>query len=283
MHTTLTASNEEGKKMNRIERLFKPLMSVTPLLLAALLAGCGGGDDRIGASASTAAGMGTGAGGAGRGPAPVNLRAAGNFVILASSQITNVPTSAVTGDVGLRPATGAGIGLTCAQVTGAIYTVDAAGPLPCRVTDATRLTTAIGDKGTAYTDAAGRAPDYTEVGAGNIGGLNLGPATYKWSSAVVIPTNVTLTGGPNDVWIFQIAQGLTVSSGVRIILAGGALAKNVYWQTFAAADIGTTSKFNGVILSLTSIAMKTGASINGRLLAGTAVTLDQNKVTQPAP
>jgi hypothetical protein len=282
MHTTLTASNEEGKKMNRIERLFKPLMSVTPLLLATLLAGCGGGDDRIGASASTTAGTGTGAGGAGRGPAPVNLRSAGNFVILAQSQITNVPTSAVTGDVGLSPATGAGIGLTCAQVTGAIYTVDAAGPLPCRVTDATRLTTAIGDKGTAYTDAAGRAPDYTEVGAGNIGGLNLGPATYKWSSAVVIPTNVTLTGGPNDVWIFQIAQGLTVSSGVRIILAGGALAKNVYWQTFAAADIGTTSKFNGVILSLTSIAMKTGASINGRLLAGTAVTLDQNTVTQPA-
>jgi hypothetical protein len=268
--------------MNRIERLFKPLMSVTPLLLATLLAGCGGGDDRIGASASTAAGTGTGAGGAGRGPAPVNLRSAGNFVILAQSQITNVPTSAVTGDVGLSPATGAGIGLTCAQVTGAIYTVDAAGPLPCRVTDATRLTTAIGDKGTAYTDAAGRAPDYTEVGAGNIGGLNLGPATYKWSSAVVIPTNVTLTGGPNDVWIFQIAQGLTVSSGVRIILAGGALAKNVYWQTFAAADIGTTSKFNGVILSLTSIAMKTGASINGRLLAGTAVTLDQNTVTQTA-
>ncbi len=283
MHTSLTASNEEGKKMNRIERLFKPLMSVTPLLLAALLAGCGGGDDRIGASVSTAAGTGTGAGGAGRGPAPVNLRSAGNFVILAQSQITNVPTSTVTGDVGLSPATGAGIGLTCAQVTGAIYTVDAAGPLPCRVTDATRLTTAIGDKGTAYTDAAGRAPDFTEVGAGNIGGLNLGPATYKWSSAVVIPTNVTLTGGPNDVWIFQIAQGLTVSSGARIILAGGALAKNVYWQTFAAADIGTTSQFNGVILSLTSIAMKTGASINGRLLAGTAVTLDQNTVTQPAP
>src|SRR5665647_148074 len=78
-------SNEEGKKMNRIERLFKRLMSITPLLLATLLAGCGGGDDRIGASASTAAGTGTGAGGTGRGPAPVNLRSAGNFVILAQS------------------------------------------------------------------------------------------------------------------------------------------------------------------------------------------------------
>jgi hypothetical protein len=149
--------------------------------------------------------------------------------------------------------------------------------------DTTRLTAAIGAKGTAYTDAAARAPDYTELGAGNIGGLNLGPATYKWSSAVLIPADVTLTGGPNDVWIFQIAQGLTVSSGVHVILAGGALAKNVFWQTFAAADIGTTSQFNGVILSQTSIAMKTGASINGRLLAGTQVTLEQNTVTQPAP
>jgi Ice-binding-like len=87
--------------------------------------------------------------------------------------------------------------------------------------------------------------------------------------------------GPNDVWIFQIAQGLTVSSGVQIILAGGALPKNIYWATFAAADLGTTSKFNGVILSQTSIVMKTGASTNGRLMAGTAVDLAQNTVTQP--
>lgn len=287
--------------MNRTESLPKPLMGFMALLLAASVAGCGGGSGSggsvavssaptaAGAGAGTDTGTGTGAGAgtsagvAGRGPAPVNLGTAGNFAILAQSAITNVPTSTVTGNVGLSPATGAGIALTCAQVTGTIYTVDAAGPLPCRVTDAARLTAAIGDKGTAYTDAAGRAPDYTELGAGNIGGLNLGPATYKWSTPVLIPTNVTLTGGPNDVWIFQVAQGLTVSSGVKIILAGGALPKNIFWQTFAAADIGTTSEFNGVILSQTSIALKTGATINGRLLAGTAVTLDQAKVTQPAP
>jgi hypothetical protein len=149
------------------------------------------------------------------------------------------------------------------------------------VTDATLLTAAVGAKGTAYTDAQGRAPDYTELGAGNIGGLNLGPATYKWGTGVLIPTDVTLTGGPNDVWIFQIAQGLTVSSGVQIILAGGALPQNIYWATFAAADLGTTSKFKGVILSQTSIVMKTGASMDGRLYAGTAVSLSQNRVTQP--
>ncbi len=262
----------------------KPLTALAPVLLAVLLAACGGGGDGGSSIAltPTAPGAGTGLNGSGRGPAPVNLRTAGSFVILAQSQTTNVPTSAVTGDVGLSPASGAFIGLTCAQVTGNIYSVDAAGPLPCVFTDPTGLTTAIADKNTAYTDAAGRAADVTELGAGNIGGMNLGPATYKWSSSLLIPTNMTLTGGANDVWIFQIAQGLTVSSGAQVILAGGALAKNVFWQTFAAADIGTTAKFNGVILSQTSIALKTGASINGRLLAGTAVTLDQNTVTKPA-
>jgi hypothetical protein len=278
------------EKMKKIQNIFKPLTLIMGLSLAVLAAGCGGGgsgNDAGGAVASgppTASGTGTGVGGAGKGPAPVNLRTAGNFAVLAQSEITNVPTSAIIGDVGLSPATGAGIGLTCPEVTGTIFTVAAAGPLgSCRVTDDTRLTAAIGDKGFAYNDAAGRAPDYTELAGGDIGGLNLGPATYKWSSGVKIPTNVTLTGGPNDVWIFQIAQGLNVSNGVQIILAGGALPKNVYWQTFAAADIGTTSKFSGVILSQTSIAMKTGASIDGRLLAGTAVTFDQNTVTQPAP
>lgn len=258
------------------------------VVISAALSSCGGGGDSApplaaAANPPTAGGTGAGSNGAGRGPAPVNLGQAANFAILAQSTITDVPTSPVTGDVGLSPGTGAAILLTCPEVTGTIYSVDAAGPLPCRITDAARLTAAIGSKGTAYTDATGRAPDYTELGAGNIGGLNLGPATYKWGTSLLIPTDVTFTGGPNDVWILQIAQGLTVSPGVKIILAGGAQAKNIYWATFAAADIGTTVQFNGIILSQTSIAMKTGASINGRLFAGTAVTLAQNTVTQPAP
>lgn len=271
--------------MDRSENIFKPLTWLMAFLLIAFAAGCGsgGGGGSSTIEPTTAPGAGTGLNNLGKGPAPVVMGTAGNFVILAESAITNVPTSAVTGDVGLSPGTGAGIGLTCAQVTGTIYSVDAAGPLPCVVTDAARLTAAIGDKGLAYTDATGRAPDYTELGTGNIGGMNLSPGTYKWGTGVSIPADVTLTGGPNDVWIFQIAQGLTVGSGVQVILAGGALPKNVYWATFAAADLGTTSKFNGVILSQTSITMKTGASINGRLLAGTAVNFDQNTVTQPAP
>jgi Ice-binding-like len=275
-------SNCEGMEMKHLTTHRRKLFWCSALLLVATLTACGGDDDVITAT-PTGSGAGTGDGGVGRGPAPVNLGAAVNFVVLAESAITNVPTSVITGDVGLSPATGAGIGLSCAQVSGVIYDVNDTGPLPCTVVDPVRLTAAIGSKSIAYLDANARAPDYTELGAGNIGGLTLGPATYKWGTGVIIPSNVTLSGGPNDVWIFQIAQGLTVSSGVQIILAGGALPKNVFWATFAAADLGTTSKFKGVIISQTSITMKTGATTDGRLLAGTAINFDQNVVTRPAP
>jgi Ice-binding-like len=268
--------------MNRCKKLTNPSILILAPLMGALMLVDGCGIDRgSNSDAPTNPGVGTGAGGLGNGPSSVDLGAAGNYVILAQSEITDVPTSDVTGNIGLSPATGAAIGITCAEVTGVTNAVDAAGPLPCSVTDPVGLTAAVGAAGTAYTDAQGRAPDYTELEAGNIGGLNLGPATYKWSSAVLITKDLKLTGGPNDVWIFQIAQGLTVSSGVHIILAGGALPQNIYWATFGVAELGTTSDFSGVILSQTSIVMDTGATMNGRMLAGTAVTLEQNIVTEP--
>jgi hypothetical protein len=286
LNTTLFVdSTIRGNAMNSIEKPFNPPMWILASLLSVAVAGCGGGNYNKGSLASTDepnnAGAGSGVGGLGKGPSPVQLGAAADYVILAQSEITDVPASAVTGNVGLSPATGAAIGLTCAEITGVTNAVDAAGPLPCAVVDPVGLTAAVGAADTAYTDAQGRAADYTELAAGNIGGLNLSPATYKWSTAVSIPTTLTLTGGANDVWIFQIAQGLTVSSGVQVILAGGALPQNVFWATFGATTLGTTSKFNGVILSQTSVIMNTGATINGRMFAGTAVTLEQNTVTQP--
>jgi len=165
---------------------------------------------------------------------------------------------------------------------GTIYTVNAAGPLPCRVVNPTRLTSAVGAMGTAYNDAAGRTlPNAVNLGAGQIGGLTLAPGLYKWTSNVSISTDVTLRGGPNDVFILQIAGTLTQAAAKKVILTGGAQAKNVFWQTGGAAAIGTTAHFEGTILSKTLIAMKTGASINGRLLAQTAVTLQKNVVTKP--
>jgi hypothetical protein len=212
----------------------------------------------------------------------VNLGLSGEFVILSKSGITNVFQSTVTGDIGSSPITGAAILVTCAEVAGTIYTVDAAGPLPCRVTNASRLTTAVGNMQTAYTDAAGRKnPKFLNLGAGNIGGKTLTPGLYKFTSAVVIPTDIYISGGPNDIWIFQVAGTLKMSSAVKMTLQGGAQAKNIFWQVAGAVTCGTTSHFEGTILGKTGINLQTGASITGRMLAQTAVTLQQNTVTKP--
>jgi len=214
--------------------------------------------------------------------AKVNLGVAGNFVVLSQSGITDVFQSAVTGNVGSSPITGAAILLSCAEVTGTIYSVDAAGPLPCSITNAGKLDTAISNMQAAYIDAAGRVnPNFLNLGAGNIGGLTLAPGLYKWTTGLVIPTDITISGGANDVWIFQISGILDMSSAVKVTLSGGAQAKNIFWQTTGAVTLGTTSHFEGIILGKTAINMRTGASINGRALAQTAVTLQMNTVTQP--
>jgi hypothetical protein len=231
----------------------------------------------------------------GAGPVPVLLGTAGNFAILSKAGITDVPvpTSVITGNVGTSPITGAaltGTGWCTPAVVGLVYVVDAAGPAPCATINAPLLTTAVGDMGIAYTDAFTRpagAGAFLNPGAGLLGvGTVLPPGLYTFTGASVnvsIATNLTLTGGPNDVWIFQIPGTLGTSPAVLVTLAGGALAKNVFWQVAGAVTLGTTSHFEGVILAATNVAMNTGASINGRVLAQTAVTLGSNTVTQPAP
>jgi hypothetical protein len=144
------------------------------------------------------------------------------------------------------------------------------------------LTTAVLDMQSAYNDAAGRPnPNFLNLGAGNIGGKTLSPGLYKWTSSVVIPTDVTISGGPNDVFIFQVAGTLMMSSAVKITLIGGVQAKNIFWQSAGTVTLGTSSHFEGNIIGKTGVNMQTGASINGRMLAQTLVTLQMNTVTQP--
>jgi hypothetical protein len=164
------------------------------------------------------------------------------------------------------------------MVTGKVYAPDYAVPTP------TNMTTAVNDMQTAYTNAAGRtSPTATELGAGNIGGMTLAPGIYKWGTGVTIPTDIALSGGVNDVWIFQIGQTLTVGDGVHINLSGGAQAKNIFWQVAGQTTLGTTSVFNGNILCQTVIVLNNGATLNGRALAQTAVTLIASAVVMPAP
>ena len=216
----------------------------------------------------------------------VNLGTAGDYVILAKTAINNISTSAIIGDLGLSPAatsyvtgfalTNATGYATSAQITGKIFAADMVAPT------STNLTTAVNNMLTAYTDAAGRStPDFTELGTGNIGGKTLVAGLYKWTSTVTIPSDITISGDDTDVWIFQISGNLTMSSAVKITLIGGAQAKNIFWQVAGAVTLGTTSHFEGIILGKTGINLQTGASINGRMLAQTAVTLQKNSVTRP--
>lgn len=219
--------------------------------------------------------------------AAVNLGTSGNFVILSKAGISTTGVTKITGNIGVSPIAASaitGFGLvmdrlgqfsTSALVTGKVYAADYKVPTP------NMLTTAVSDMQTAYTNAAGRAPTSaatTNVGAGSIGGLTLTPGVYKWTTGVTIPTNVTLSGGSNDVWIFQIAGTLGISSGKQVILSGGAQAKNIFWQVAGATTLGTNSTFYGTILDKTNIAIQTSAVLNGRALAQTAVTLDANTV-----
>ena len=113
--------------------------------------------------------------------ATINLQSATNYVILAGSLISNVPTSAITGNLGLSPAAGSYItGFGGGEVTGIIYTVDASGPAGS-VPNAAGLTAAKGDLTIAYNDAAGRTSIDMVLLSGNIGGLTLTPGLYKSS------------------------------------------------------------------------------------------------------
>ena len=220
---------------------------------------------------------------------PVNLGTSGNFAVLSKSGISTIPASSIIGDIGVSPidqtaVTGfslvmdpSNVFATSTQVTGKVYAADFADPTPFN------LTTAVGDMETAYNDAAGRTnPNFTELGAGEIGGLTLVPGLYKWSTDLLITTDVTLNGSSNDVWIFQVAGSITQANGTSVILTGGALAKNIYWQCAGIVSIGTTAHFEGIVLTQTSISLGTGASLNGILLAQTAVTLDANAITKPS-
>ncbi|MFO8051962.1 MAG: ice-binding family protein [Thermoplasmatota archaeon] len=223
------------------------------------------------------------------GPTPVDLGTADDFVILSKSGISTTGTTSITGDIGVSPAAATfitGFDLiidpsnefsTSSMVTGRVYAADYTPPTP------SKMTTAVSDMETAYADANGRtSPDHTELGAGDITSMTLSPGLYKWGTGVLISAGgVTISGSENDVWIFQIAQDLTVADGAIVTLSGGAQPSNIFWQVAGEVAIGTTAQMKGNILCQTQIVMNTGATLNGRVLSQTAVILDANSITAP--
>jgi hypothetical protein len=224
-------------------------------------------------------------------------------VALSGSGISNIPTSFIVGDIGASPISGAAITgfsapLTCPEVVGNVYAVDAAGPA-CAIIDAAGLSAAKAALTVAYNDAAGRTVPAPATISGDQGGVTLAPGIYKSTSSLIIASgNLTLDaqGDANAVWIFQIASTLTTvgcgasvpcASGGNVMLINGADPANIFWQVGTAATIGQFTAFEGTILANDDISIDTGAQVTGRLLSGAqpsgagAITLISNTLIMP--
>lgn len=224
-----------------------------------------------------------------QGPGIVDLKTSGDFSILSKTGISTIGVTSITGNIGVSPASATAITgfslimdatnqfSTSLYVSGKVYASDYTLAPP------SKMTTAISDMQTAFVTAMGMTTTViVDKGAGDISGMTLAAGLYKWSSGLLITNaGVTLSGGPNDTWVFQIAQGLTVNNTAIIHLTGGAQAKNIFWITASDAVIGSNVDFSGNILSQTLISLNTGAKVTGRLLAQSAVTLNTSTVVLP--
>ncbi len=203
--------------------------------------------------------------------APVAMAGATNLAILAGSGITNTGATTIAGDMGLSPGTSVG-GFPPGILNGTLHINDA-------IANQAKL-----DLTTAYNDAAGRSSIDMVTVSGNIGGLTLTPGLYKSTSTLALSSgDVTFDakGNANAIFIIQIASALTVTSGRQVILAGGALASNIFWQVGSSATFGTTSSFKGTVMAMQSISFDTGASLTGRALARSgAITMAGNTIVK---
>lgn len=280
--------------MNKIKNISKPMLSTFAMVMTALLAGCGGGGG---------GGGDVGTGSVCSGAGCVNLGTAANYVILDEATVTYTPTATVsstakiTGNIGISPAaasfiTGLALDLpaggtysTSTLVSGKIYAPGYAAPTPAN------LTTAVADKNTAYTAAAGMAtaggglaggsPGVECPGAGALGGITLTPGVYNCTVLVSIGAGTAVTLSGAGVYVIKTTQGLTQAANTQVTLSNGALPENIFWQVAGAVSIGAGAHMQGVVMTASNITLVTGATVKGRLLAATGVLMDSNTVTQP--
>jgi hypothetical protein len=204
--------------------------------------------------------------------APVGLGTASPFVVLGGSTDTNTGPSVLNGDLGLSPGTSL-TGFNEAVVNGVTHANDAV------------AAQAQSDLTTAYDAAAGQPVLPTnDLSGKDLGGLKLSPGTYRYNAAALLTGAVILDaeGDPNAEFVFQIGSQLTTESASSVVLVNGASPCNVYWQVGSSADLGTTTSFQGSLMALTSISLKSKATVVGRMLARNGqVSLIENTLTRP--
>jgi hypothetical protein len=220
----------------------------------------------------------------------VDLRTAANYAILTLTGISTVPMSAITGDIAVYPIAAVGMtgfGLlagegetfsTSTQVTGKAYAANYLGDTPAL------LSAAVSDMMTAYNDAESRVdPDVVNLAEGHIVALTtLTAGLYNFNTTVSIAANVVLSGSSTDIFIIQIENNLLLSADTKVTLAGGALPQNVFWQVAGYVNVGVGAHMVGILLVKTGVSFATRSSLNGRVLAQTACTLDSATIVEPA-
>jgi len=220
----------------------------------------------------------------GAGGLPVVLGSSARFAILSNSAITDIPTSAITGDVGISPGARSSIaGLTIPEVTGTIFAADDAIPVPAM------LIAAKNDAESAYLDATAAVRGTPTPLSGNINGLTLVPGLYASGTSIEISPGgivyLDAQGDVNAVFVIRSATSITTSATSQVVLTNGANAKNIFWAAGSAVTLGVNSKMKGTIIASTSISLLTGARLDGRALIQSAaagqVSLDQNIIVLP--
>lgn len=204
---------------------------------------------------------------------PVKLATAGPFAVLAGTTVTNTGPSVLNGDLGVWPGTAIEGFTFPAVVNGATHEND-------EVAAQAQL-----DLTNAYNVAAGQAvAPADDLSGTDLGERKLSPGAYRYTSDALLTGALTLDaeGDPNAQFVFLIGSELKTESASSVVLVNGASPCNVYWQVGSSADIGTTTAFQGSVLALTSISLKDGATVLGRMLARNGqVSLINNVITSP--
>jgi hypothetical protein len=216
--------------------------------------------------------------------ATVNIGTASGFAILSNSAITDIPSSAITGNVGISPGVRSDIsGLMVGEVTGTIYASDDSTAI------GTMLVQAKTDALDAYNDAVNAGRGTPTSISGNLNGLTLAPGLYESGTSIEIsPAGILYLdgqGNANAVFVFRSATSITTESTSAVVLTNGTQAKNVFWAAGSAITLGTNCIMKGTLIAGTSISCLTGSRLDGRALvqgaAAGQVSLDHTTIVKP--
>ncbi len=211
--------------------------------------------------------------------AGITLGTAETFAVLGASTVTNTGATQIRGNLGVSPGT-AIVGFPPGVVeVGTIHDSDAV------------AIQAQADAAVAYT-ALAALPCKANLTGQDLGGLTLTPGVYCFDTSAQLTGTLVLNfeNSPKGGFVFQIGSTLTTASSSSITLENCTTHCEIYWQVGSSATLGTSSKFSGNILAVSSITITTSVVMCGRALAQTgAVTMDTDMVffmgtlTPPAP